>query len=180
MSDLIDPWSSASQAASSELIDPWDQAVAQQRASVLPTAALPSAQQPTPQPAAPYVATPPAPTQITHTASSTSTPVTPVTPMSTYLVLAGVFGVLGYAAWKLHQMGKPRGDVGGLDALDEHGVNYALPISEKSYLVVEEIKRDRSKSRVRFPESGAEVWIEAKDLLFEAQAKEQGLQEKTA
>jgi hypothetical protein len=186
VSELLDPWGDAQARTATDLVDPWDAAVQQQSNSPLPTAALPAAKTPSadaPIPLmnndliAPPEWTPPRQQTLPGVTIQVPAPVK-TTPMSTYLILTGIAGALGYVLWR--SMKKNSGEVKGLDDLEEGGLSemYALPVSETSYMVVEEVKKEKSKTRVRFPDSGAEVWIATADLLGEQDAKKQGLRER--
>jgi len=178
---LLDPWDAAAQGQSA-IIDPWEKEMRSQASSVLPTAELPSAPKPSDHAPIPLVASDliAKPSSVTHVASSSSTPSAPSSGQkesyAAYWIVGGGLLALGFLAWKylLPQEEASDGPIEGLDDL----VNYALPVSESAYMVVEEVKRNKTKSRVRFPESGAEVWIDAEDLLFESDAKKKGLKER--
>jgi hypothetical protein len=132
------------------------------------------------QPSRPAAAPTPAPTP------APAAPAPAATPLSTYLILGGIISALGYFAWRQHKAslyGMPEGGDGGgpVKGLDDlvSVQTYALPISDTKYAVVEEISRTKTKTKVRFPYSDAQIWVAPEDLVSEAEAKKQGLEEHT-
>ena len=181
MSDaLVDPWDQANNQRTGELIDPWDAAVAQQSQATWPeTQTQTAVMQP-----APPVSPVPSGSSIVHVptpqvpAPAPTVTKGPPSEVKSYLITAGVLGGLAYVLWRFY-LKDHAGE--GVEGLDDLGDSHAVKINEARYVMVEEIERgtgrNSGKTKVKFPESGLEVFISNKVLLTENQAKAKGLEE---